>query len=97
MLPNTPVTDDVDVWGTKVSPRDLTEGVYRGGRRLEDTFLRIHQGIQASAMPAFEQSLKPEQIWDLVRFIRALPYRPDLLPGEKGAPAPPPGFSATSN
>jgi mono/diheme cytochrome c family protein len=96
VLPNVPVTDDKDSWGNPVSPRDLTEGVYRGGRRLEDTFLRIHQGILASAMPAFN-NLKTEEIWDLVRFVRALPYRPDLLPGEKAAPSPPPGFSATSN
>lgn len=97
VLPNVPVTDDKDSWGNPVSPRDLTEGVYRGGRRLEDTFLRIHQGILASAMPAFGKDLKPDQIWDLVRFIRALPYRPDLLPGSKAQPAPPPGYSAAPN
>ena len=96
VLPNTAVTDDTDVWGNKVSPRDLTEGVYRGGRRLEDTFLRIHQGILASAMPAFgkDPGLTTEEIWDLVRFIRALPYRPDLLPGGKALPEPPHGISA---
>jgi len=94
VLPNVPATDDKDSWGHPVSPRDLTEGVFRGGRRPEDTFLRIHQGILASAMPAFN-NLKTEEIWDLVRFVRALPYRPDLLPGEKAQPAPPPGFSAS--
>jgi mono/diheme cytochrome c family protein len=94
VLPNVPVADDRDSWGNPVSPRDLTEGVYRGGRRLEDTFLRIHQGILASAMPAFGKDLKPDQIWDLVRFVRALPYRPDLLPGSKAQPAPPPGYSS---
>jgi mono/diheme cytochrome c family protein len=95
VLPNVVVTDDKDVWGRTVSPRDLTEGVYRGGRRLEDTFLRIHEGIYASGMPAFGKDLNPDQVWDLVRFIRALPYRPDLLPGSRFEPKPPPGYSAT--
>jgi mono/diheme cytochrome c family protein len=75
-----PVTDDKDVWGYPALPRDLNEGIYRGGRSPTDLFLRIHQGIGASNMPAFEKSLSQEQIWDLVRFVRALPYRPDLLP-----------------
>ena len=88
VLPNVAVTDDKDHWGNPAVPRDLNEGDYRGGRRLEDTYLRIQQGIAAAGMPAFA-NLKPEEIWDLVRFVRAVPYRPDLWPGGKAQPEPP--------
>jgi mono/diheme cytochrome c family protein len=95
VLPNTPVTDDKDFWGNPAEPRDLNLGDYRGGRRLEDTFLRIHQGIHASGMQSFN-NLSAEQIWDLVRFVRALPYQPTLLPGGKAQPEPPPGAATQS-
>jgi mono/diheme cytochrome c family protein len=93
VLPNVEVTDDKDYWGHPAQPRDLNEGDYRGGRRMEDTYLRISQGIAASGMPAFA-NLKPDEIWDLVRFVRAVPYRPDLWPGGKALPEPPPGARA---
>jgi hypothetical protein len=36
-------------------------------------------------MPAHNTALKPEQIWDLVNFVLALPYEPALL--ETAVPA----------
>ena len=30
-------------------------------------------------MPAHLSTLKPEQIWDIVNFVLALPYQPELL------------------
>jgi mono/diheme cytochrome c family protein len=68
-----------DSWGTVVRPRDLTEGIFRGGRRPIDVYWRIHGGINGAAMPDASGSLKPEQIWDLVNFVEALPY-PAMLP-----------------
>ncbi len=72
-----------DVWGTLVRPANLTAGTYRGGRRPIDIYWRIRGGIEPSGMPAAvltkEQGYKPEDYWDLVNFVRALPY-PAMLP-----------------
>jgi mono/diheme cytochrome c family protein len=71
-----------DDWGTLVKPRDLTQSVYRGGRRPIDLYYRIKSGINGSGMPA-HGTLTSDQIWDLVNFVRALPYPPmrkDLKP-----------------
>lgn len=63
-----------DSWGTLVRPNNLTQGVYRGGRRAADVFNRIHSGINGVGMPAFGKNLKGQQIWDVVNFVQALPY-----------------------
>jgi mono/diheme cytochrome c family protein len=68
-----------DTWGTIVRPLDLTQGVFRGGRRPIDIYWRMHAGINGANMPAFDTSLKPDQIWDIVNFVEALPY-PQMLP-----------------
>jgi mono/diheme cytochrome c family protein len=70
-----------DDWGTVVRPLDLTQGVYRGGRRPVDLYWRISGGVNGASMPAFSDSLKPDQIWDVVNFVRTLPY-PAMLPEE---------------
>ena len=69
-----------DLWGTLVRPADLTAGVYRGGRRPLDLYYRVRGGIPPSAMPE-NQALQPDQYWDLVNFVQALPY-PEMLPGK---------------
>ena len=63
--------------------RDLTRAVYRGGRRPLDFYYRIHSGINGSGMLKQGKNLTPEQIWDVVNFVRALPYpemRKHLVP-----------------
>lgn len=78
---------NVDDWNNKNYPRNLTLGMYRGGRRPVDLYRRIHEGIAGASMPAGGVNLKPNEIWDLVNLVRALPYRPDLLPKDKPAAA----------
>lgn len=64
-----------DSWGTLVKARNLTEGLYRGGRNPEDIYRRIHSGISGSGMTPFGKTLtNPGRIWDLVNFVRTLPY-----------------------
>jgi len=63
-----------DDWGTLVAARNLPSGNFRGGRRPVDLFYRIHSGINGSGMTSFGGQLTNEQIWDLVRFVEALPY-----------------------
>ncbi len=79
---NTYLYDD---WGTIVRPANLTLGIYRGGRRPLDLYYRIHSGVNGVGMPAFGK-LKPEDpglegsdIWDIVNFLEALPYK-SMLP-----------------
>lgn len=61
-----------------VQPRNLQLGVFRGGSRPEDLYRRITQGIAGTPMPAVAVVDQPsgvgltvDQIWDLVRFLRA--------------------------
>jgi mono/diheme cytochrome c family protein len=71
-----------DDWGTMVRPADLTQGIYRGGRRPIDLYWRIHNGIAGSGMvrsPHFlptsaEQSEGKDRLWALVNFLQVLPY-----------------------
>jgi mono/diheme cytochrome c family protein len=67
-----------DAWGTIVQPRNLTLGVYRGGRKGEDLYARIYGGIYPSGMTAFHDRVTnappgtPDKIWDIVHFLQAL-------------------------
>lgn len=67
-------TFNYDAWGTINKAANLTLDSYRGGRRPIDLYFRIHSGINGSGMTAFGKLLKPEEIWDLVNFLRVLPY-----------------------
>jgi mono/diheme cytochrome c family protein len=77
-----------DNWGTIVRPANLTTGIYRGGRRPLDLYYRISAGIAPVGMPSFVKDtpgdpssagLEPEDIWDIVNFLQAMPY-PKMLP-----------------
>ena len=63
-----------DNWGNIVKPRDLTTGVFRGGRRPIDIYRRIHSGIKGTQMQAFGTTLKEEQIWDVVNYVLSIPF-----------------------
>ncbi|MBI3863454.1 MAG: cytochrome c [Planctomycetia bacterium] len=63
-----------DIWGHEQKPRDLTRGVYRGGRRPIDIFRRIHQGIPGTQMAGFGAALTEEEIWDVVNFVLSVPF-----------------------
>ncbi|MFM7132191.1 MAG: c-type cytochrome, partial [bacterium] len=72
-------TGSLDDWQWPLRPANLNTGVYKGGRRPIDIYWRIAKGINGAKMPAHETTLKPEQIWDIVNFVLALPERPELL------------------
>ena len=63
-----------DNWGNIVKPRNLTTGVFRGGRRPIDIYRRIHSGIKGTPMQAFGTTLKEEQIWDVVNYVLSIPF-----------------------
>ena len=69
-----------DVWGTVVRPADLTLlGAWKGGSRPEDLYHRVRGGIGPSGMPA-HPALTDVQVWDVVNFVRALPFARELPP-----------------
>jgi mono/diheme cytochrome c family protein len=75
-----------DVWGTVVRPRNNYDGVYRGGKRPIDLYYRVYAGIKGVGMTSYDKILRPndeekakkvDRLWDVVNFMRALPY-PEL-------------------
>ena len=85
-----------DDWGNPLRPANLNRGVYKGGRRPIDIFWRIAKGINGAQMPAhYPSPLNEAKVWDLVNFVLALPYDPDLL---KDAPpgSPPTKVASTA-
>ncbi len=84
-----------DDWGNPLRPANLNRGVYKGGRRPIDIFWRIAKGINGAQMPAhYPSPLNESKVWDLVNFVLALPYEPELL---KDAPAPTSGTAIASS
>jgi mono/diheme cytochrome c family protein len=69
----------LDEWGNPLRPANLNRGVYKGGRRPIDIYWRIAKGITGAQMPAHYPTIDHTQIWDLVNFVLALPYEPELL------------------
>ncbi len=59
-------------------PRNFHEGIFRGGDRPQDLYWRIAVGIKGTPMPAFGPApgspgvLSPEEIWDVVYYVRSL-------------------------
>lgn len=76
------VKGSLDDWGNPLRPANINNGsitMYKGGRRPIDLYWRIAKGINGAKMPAHAQILKPEQIWDVVNFVMAMPTQPALL------------------
>ena len=65
----------------QIQPRNLRLGIYRGGRSPADLYRRIHAGINgtpmpgAGAAPGNPGTLKPDEIWQIVDYVRSLPYQ----------------------
>ncbi|TWU59360.1 Cytochrome c [Rubripirellula tenax] len=64
-------------------PRNLTQGVYRGGGDAATLYRRVTQGIAGTPMPGVEvvaeedgRGLTRDQVWDLVRYLQSLDPRP---------------------
>jgi mono/diheme cytochrome c family protein len=71
-------------------PRNLREGVYRGGRRPIDIFWRLSAGIPGTPMPASgpaaegaQGTLTQQEIWQIVDYVQSLPFEPASLPQKK--------------
>ncbi|MFK7819379.1 MAG: cytochrome c [Planctomycetaceae bacterium] len=64
-----------DMWGHIIKPRNLTRGIYRGGRRPIDVFRRVRAGVKGSGMPAFSTAvISDEDLWHLVNYVKSIPF-----------------------
>jgi len=71
-------------------PRNLREGIYRGGRRPIDIFWRVSAGIAGTPMPASgpaaegaQGTLTQQEIWQIVDYVHSLPFEPASRPQKK--------------
>jgi mono/diheme cytochrome c family protein len=69
-------------------PRNLTEGLFRGGSDPIDLYLRVRHGIAGSTMPAASMASSPEapglsedDLWHLVNYVRHIG---GLIPDQEG-------------
>jgi mono/diheme cytochrome c family protein len=73
----------VDAWGQPIRPRDLRDGLFRGGARPIDLYRRIYSGIPGGPMPALGEAkdkegrplLTSDEMWCLVHYVRSLSHR----------------------
>jgi mono/diheme cytochrome c family protein len=61
-----------DLEGYPTRPRDFTAGIFKGGDDFASLYRRIAYGMPGTPMPSSSQQLTPEQMSDLVHFIRAM-------------------------
>lgn len=71
-----------------IRPRNLRQGIYRGGRRPVDIYWRVINGIEGTPMPGMgpnvlqegeapdPKKLTQEDVWHLIEYVRSLPYDP---------------------
>jgi len=77
------LTDDK---GLPIPPYDFTTATkFKCGESDEDLYRVLMTGLDGSPMPSFSNSLKPEQAWDLIHYVRTL--RPESREGLKNAKA----------
>ncbi len=59
----------------EVRPRSFRTNIFRFGRSPADIYRRVHAGINGTPMPEGKLTLKPEEIWALVDYVRAMPFQ----------------------
>lgn len=72
-----------------IKPRNLRQGVYRGGRRPIDLYWRIKNGIEGTPMPAAGMQQTPggpglseDDLWDLIAYVQHMPQETISQPPE---------------
>lgn len=62
-----------DEWGYPAPPNNFTRGIYKGGGRSEDIYLRFLTGMDGTPMPSYEASISSEkESWALVHYVKSL-------------------------
>jgi mono/diheme cytochrome c family protein len=77
------VPDLTDDWNYPIWPANLEEQwKLKGGRTVEEIYLRFTTGLDGTPMPSFEATVSDEQRWQLAYFIESLiPDEDDALVG----------------
>jgi mono/diheme cytochrome c family protein len=83
-----PSAGDVrDEWGYPTKPRDLTRpDLFKAGSTPRDLYKLIQVGIGGTPMPAFADTLTPQQSWELVSYLQSL-ARTGAQPATDNQPA----------
>jgi mono/diheme cytochrome c family protein len=71
------VLDKKDDWGDNILPRNIPQGIFRGGRRPIDIYRRVYAGINGTPMPALGESKKADgsplvstdELWSIVHYV----------------------------
>ncbi len=58
--------------GYPAPANDFTRGIYKGGGKNSDIYLRFTTGMDGGPMPSYEESANEEERWTLVRFVKSL-------------------------
>lgn len=61
-----------DADGRPIKPRDLTQGIYRGGGDPKDIYYRLATGLDGTPMPAYKESIDPPELWALTQYVLSL-------------------------
>lgn len=61
----------VDVWSRSIVPADLRSEHHKSGDAPSDLYRTIATGLDGTPMLGFAESLKENEIWDLVAYIKA--------------------------
>jgi cytochrome c oxidase cbb3-type subunit 2 len=68
----TPQQPQLDTDGYPSRPRDLTRGIFKGGRESRQIFSRIAAGMLGSPMPSQISALDNTMMWNVVHYVQSL-------------------------
>lgn len=64
--------DMTDDWGSPIRPGDLTWRPLKRGSSLQAIYLTIVTGLSGTPMPAYGDSLSPDDVWAIVYYLESL-------------------------
>lgn len=73
------VSELEDHKGRAIAPPDFSTGVYKSGPRPRDLYRSIANGFAGVPMPGYAAAMQPEQIWQVVAYIRSLREEPGVF------------------
>ena len=73
-----------DESGRPIKPRDLTQGIYRGGGERTDIYTRLVTGMDGTPMPSYGEVIEGPDMWALTDYVLSLraPSPPKPLPAD---------------
>ncbi len=81
-----PVEETKDDWGEPLHPRNYSIGVYKGGSRPEDLYLRVLTGLDGTPMTGFwKDAMNTEERWAVVRYITSFGKPLDVQQSSRSA------------